>query len=461
LRALRKIIRLTAPAAAALAAAVLIASVGSATARSHRHVPAAPYVPGEVVVGYSPVASVTSAQRTMGRRSDESTVSGQQVLRLPAGESVRAAVSRLRGTPGVAYAVPNYLAHTTASSWIPDDPGRSGLPAGWERMQWNFRAGVGVNAPQAWANLRAYGRAGGSGVVVAVVDTGVAYRRWHQFRRSPDFTRAHFVDPYDFVAHNRYPLDRNGHGTFIAGTLAESTNNGRGLAGLAYGAKIMPVRVLKKSGWGNAATISKGIRYAVDHGAQVINLSLEFDPSVTSAEIPDIMSALQYAHRRGVVVVAASGNEGDASMAYPARSQNVISVGATTRDRCLAEYSNTDSRLDLVAPGGGPDSSVLTDPACHPYRNLPSIFQLTFPNPERPQKFGFPDNWFGTSMSAAHVAGAAALVIASGVIGQHPTPDQVLGRLESTAQPLGGSAPNADYGYGLVDAGAATSRPPR
>lgn len=326
-------------------------------------------------------------------------------------------------------------------------------------MQWNFRSGVGVNAPGAWANLRAYGRAGGTGAVVAIVDTGVAYRRWHQFRRSPDFTRAHFIDPYDFVAHNRYPLDRNGHGTFITGTLAESTNNGRALTGLAYGAKIMPVRVLNKNGWGNAATISKGIRYAVDHGAQVINLSLEFDPSVTGAEIPDIVAALDYAHRHGVVVVAASGNEGDATMAYPARSHNVISVGATTRDRCLAEYSNTDRRLDLVAPGGGPDSSVLQQPNCHPYRNLPSIFQLTFPNPQRPQKFGFPNNWFGTSMSAAHVAAAAALVIASGVIGQHPTPDQILGRLESTAQPLGGSAPNPDYGYGLVDLGAATARP--
>src|SRR5207302_4819234 len=128
-------------------------------------------------------------------------------------------------------------------------------------------------------------------------------------------------------------------------------------------------------GWGDAATISRGIRYAVNHGAQVINLSLEFDPSVNGADIPDIISALRYAHSHGVVVVAASGNESDTEMAYPARSQDVISVGATTRDRCLAAYSNTDRRLDLVAPGGGPDSG-LSDPNCHPYRRLPSIFQL-------------------------------------------------------------------------------------
>ncbi len=88
---------------------------------------------------------------------------GQQVLRVPAGQSVQSAVARLRGTPGVAYAVPNYLAHTAGAQWVPNDPGRSGRPEGWERMQWNFLAGSGVDAPGAWANLRADGHAGGRG----------------------------------------------------------------------------------------------------------------------------------------------------------------------------------------------------------------------------------------------------------------------------------------------------------
>jgi serine protease len=144
-------------------------------------------------------------------------------------------------------------------------------------------------------------------------------------------------------------------------------------------------------------------------------------------------------------------------MAYPARSTYAISVGATTRDRCLAQYSNTDRRLDLVAPGGGPDASMAGEPNCHPYRSLPSIHQMTFANPNQPQRFGLPNDWFGTSMAAAHVAGVAALVIASGVLGQHPTPAQVLARLEATAVPLGSGDPNSDYGYGLVDAAAATS----
>ena len=457
---------------AAGALAGTVANPGFATGSAHPrsggasapYVPrevSAPYVPGEVVVGYSrsPSATVTRAMSTtMGLRVAGPVDAGQQVLHLPAGESVQSAVARLRRTPDVAYAVPNFLAHSASSGqWIPNDPGRVGRPGGWEAIQWNFLAGAGVDAPGAWSNLRTDGRPGGSGVVVAIVDTGVAYRRWRKFRRSPDFNRTRFIDPRDFVAGNAYPLDRNGHGTFVAGTVAESTNNARGVTGLAYGATIMPVRVLNKNGWGDAATISKGVRYAVNHGAQVINLSLEFDPSITSSQIPDIISALQYAHRHGVVVVAASGNEGDSVMAYPARSSSVISVGATTRDRCLAQYSNTDRRLDLVAPGGGTDASVAGDPNCHPYRNLPDIHQMTFPDPNQPGRFGLPNNWFGTSMSAAHVAGVAALVIASGVIGQHPSPDQILTRLEDTAQPLGSAHPNPQYGYGLVDAAAATA----
>ncbi len=292
---------------------------------------------------------------------------------------------------------------------------------------------------------------------MAILDTGVAYRDWQAFVKSPDFTGTRFVAPYDFVANNRFPLDREGHGTFVAGLVAEATNNGSGLTGLAYGASIMPVRILDADGTGDAATISRGIRYAATHGAQVINLSLEFSLDVTPADIPDIMSAIRFAHRRGVVVVAASGNEGVDQVAYPARAPAVISVGATTRDRCLANYSNEGARLDLVAPGGGDDTSLLSDPSCHSSRTLPDISQLTLVDPSNPRRFGYPLGWYGTSMSSPHVAATAALVIASGVLGRHPTPDEVLARLETTAQPLGGSRPNKYYGWGLLDAGAATS----
>jgi serine protease len=427
---------------------------------------AANYRPGVVIVGYAPRGPAAAADAAGAASLGNSAVTGkveEKVVQLRPGVSVSAALRRLRGQRGVAYAVPDYLAHIAAApssppQWTPNDPGPAGVGQGWQQKQWNFLPGVGVNAPEAWANLLAIHKAGGRGVVVAVLDTGIAYRNWHRFIVSPDFTWTHFVAPWDFVANNRYPLDREGHGTFVTGTIAESTNNGYGLTGLAYGATIMPVRVLDQNGWGDAATIGRGIRYAVTHGAQVINLSLEFDPSVTAGDIPDILSAIRFAHRHGVVVVGASGNEGSARVAYPARASAVISVGATTSDRCLAYYSNDGRRLDLVAPGGGDDANLPHDPNCHPDKgNLPDIYQLTFANSFNPTRFSFPSGWYGTSMAAPHVSATAALVIASGVIGSHPTPDQVLARLEATAQPLGGSKPNSDYGYGLIDAGAATA----
>ncbi len=144
--------------------------------------------------------------------------------------------------------------------------------------------------------------------------------------------------------------------------IAEATNNGLGLTGLAYGAKIMPVRVLDADGNGDSATIARGIRYAVNHGAQVINLSLVFDSSVTASQVPDIISAVNFAHRHGVVVVAAAGNESARRLDYPAAATGVISVGATTIDRCLAGYSNVGTKLDLVAPGAATTRRCLTTP---------------------------------------------------------------------------------------------------
>lgn len=450
------------------------ATGGLAPAHAPRPARAAQYVPGEVVVGYTRTpspSSTTDAQRRMGVRAVAAAApggsggtGGAEVLRLPRGMSVARAVGTLRRQPGVAYAVPNFVAHA-AGAWIPDDRGRTKVAGGWEKLQWNFLAADGVNAPEAWANLIADHRPGGRGVVVAVLDTGVAFRNWHKFRKSPDFSRTKFVHPCDLVSGSikkgkctdRYPLDREGHGTFVAGTIAESTNNGTGLTGLAYGASIMPVRVLDASGNGDATTIAKGIRYAATHGARVINLSLEFDPGVTSADIPDIIGAIRFAHRHGALVVGASGNDGMEQIAYPARAPDVVAVGATTSDKCLADYSDGGRGLALVAPGGGDDSSTLNDPNCHPGRNLPDIFQMTLTNPANPKSFGLPGDWFGTSMAAPHVSATAALVIASGVLGRHPSPQQVLTRLEQTAQPLGGSKPNENYGYGLVDAGAATA----
>jgi serine protease len=432
------------------------------------------YVPGEVVVGYAPdrtaEAEVAHATRAIGAPAvaDAGTAiaaaGGMQVVKVPRSQTVWQAITRLRRQRGVIYAVPDYIAHQ-AGGWIPNDRGNTHHAKGWQAMQWNFLAGVGVDAPDAWAHMFADHRPGGRGVVIAVLDTGVAYRNWGQFRESPDFVGTHFIDPYDFVANNPYPLDREGHGTFVAGMIAESTINRIGLTGLAYGAKIMPVRVLDANGNGDSSTIAQGIRYAVRHHAQVINLSLEFDITVTAPEIPDIISAIHFAHQHGVVVVAAAGNDSALHLAYPAAAQDVISVGATTRDRCIAAYSNSGTKLDLVAPGGGDDASLSSDPDCHPLRNLPAVHQMTFSDFDsltpglNPDQFSLPPS-YGTSMAAPEVSATAALVIASRVLGPHPSADAILARLEQTSTPLGGSQPNADYGYGLINAGAATAPVP-
>jgi serine protease len=392
---------------------------------------AAQYVPGEVLVH---------------------DAGGTRAVGTPGAHSVRWTAGRLRRHPGVDWAVPNYIAR---AAYVPNDPGKGD---GWQALQWNFLPGTGVDAPGAWDNLIRAGHPGGKGIVVAVLDSGVAYENYKRFRRSPDFTANQFVPGYDFVDNDAHPDDELGHGTFVAGTVAEKTNNGVGVTGLAYGAKIMPVRVLDRLGEGDAQTIGKGIRFAVKHGARVINLSLVFDESENASDIPPIISALRYAQAKRVVVVGASGNDSEPILAYPARAGDVISVGATSQNGCLAAYSNTGNGLDLVAPGGG-DSAVLQDtPQCTGgLAGSQPIYQITFPHDNQYRRFGYPSDYEGTSFAAPHVTAAAALVLASGVLGARPRPIQVLDRLRATSHDLGPAGPDGEFGAGLLDAAAATA----
>jgi serine protease len=427
----------------------------------------APYAQGEVVVGFRPGttrAATRSALARTGVERPSTPLAPFSTVALRHGLSVPSALARLRGRRAIAWAVPDYIAHAAQAQkpFVPNDPGTSGKPGGWEQLQWNFVGQFGVNALQAWANVAAAGHPGGAGVIVAVLDTGVAYADHGHFVHSPDFRAGEFVKGYDFVSHSPYPEDHNGHGTQVAGTIAEATNNGIGVTGLAYGVRLMPVRVLDSQGDGNASAIAKGVYYAVNHHAQILNLSLEFTAgTVKPSSIPELIDALNYAHRKNVLVVAASGNEQSDQLSYPAKARWVVSVGATTEDGCLGDYSNYGANLTLVAPGGGPDSSLPhNDADCHSSATQDGdIYQETFADVESPsvRVFGLPAGYYGTSMAAPAVSATAALIIASGVIGQHPSVAAITARLQDTATLLGpGRSDRRYFGAGLVDAAKAT-----
>lgn len=404
------------------------------------------YVPGQVVVRFEgdPVP---------------------EAVALPDEVSVPEAVRALGGNPDVAYAVPNYVA--TASAAVPNDPGTvpgtKGRAGGWTRLQWNFlpcgsfcggtqlahQSRGGIDALGAWHHLAKAGRKGASGVTVAVLDTGIAYRSGSAgaFRRSPDFARAQFTRGYDFVRNDPLPLDENGHGTHVAGTIGERTGNRLALTGLAFRAKLMPVRVLNARGRGQSDDIARGIRYAAARGADVINMSFNFS---CGAKVKPVADAVRYAVSKGAVLVASAGNLGtEACVSPPATFPGVIGVNGTTEGGCLGDYSLSGADIDLAAPGGGTPSGSCLSSASRP------VFQLTL-RPGSTSRFAFPRIYAGTSMAAAHVSGTAAMVIASGVVGRSPAPAKVLARLRKTARDLGIPGKDTGFGSGLIDAGRAT-----
>ncbi len=412
-----------------------------------------PYPAGEVIVRYAAEADRSAraaAQRAAGAGAPEAFAPRTRVLRIRDGESVAATVRELERRPEVLDASPNHIAR---ASFFPNDPGFGDTPGGWAGVQWNLDGPAGVNASAAWANLIGAGRDGGRGVTVAVLDTGVAYANRGRFRRSPDLSAERMVRGYDFVGRDPYPNDHNGHGTHVASTIGEVANNQLGLTGLAYGASIMPIRVLNQEGEGRSSSIASGIRYAASHGADVINLSFEFESWVSASGIPAVLDALRYARSRGTLVVGASGNEGAQRIPYPARAPEVLSVGGTTEHRCRAYYSNGGAGLDLVAPGGGADADGAGCLEGQPPGR--DIFQLTLDGSIA--RFGIPEGYKGTSMAAPHVSAAAALVIASGVVGRDPAPRAVERRLRSSAADLGPAGYDERNGWGLLDAGAATA----
>ncbi len=398
-----------------------------------------------------------------------------RTLGLPPQVSPLRVAARLRRNPNVAYAAPNYLATASVEApaperEIPDDPGPisgpPGPPGGWVTKQWNFLpwegtatpllpiSAGGIDAVTAWGNLAASGHPGAEGITVAVLDTGIAYRAMGaRFRRSPDFTSNQFVPGYDFVDDDPFPLDENGHGTHVAGTIGEKTGNGIGLTGLAFRAKLMPVRVLDEHGQGRADDIARGIRFAVSRGADVINMSFNFG---CERSVPGVDEALRQAYDRGVVTVASVGNLGsETCVAPPATGPHTIGVGSSTEGGCLGRYSLAGQGVDVLAPGGGTPM-----PDC-PSVSAGAIYQVTLKDGST-RRFGEPSNYVGTSMAAAHVSGVAAMILASGTLDpkarKRGKVAAVTKRLRLTARDLG--LPATRQGAGLIDAGRATSPSP-
>jgi serine protease len=410
---------------------------------------AASYVPGQVLVKYkdgTTAAEQASTQAEAGAEASGAIPGGSTELSIEDGRSVAETVADLREDPDVAYAVPNYKAHI-AADLVPNDPGF--------RLQWNLNGPFSINMPAAWGLARQMRSPGARGVKVATLDTGVAYRNFKRFRKAPDLR--YFLPGYDFVDGDRYPLDENGHGTHVAGTIAEATNNRVASAGIAYRARIMPVRVLDSEGTGNTSDIARGLRFAARHGAQVINLSLEFGTQVRASQIPDVLSAVRYARKKGATVIAAAGNQADSVVAYPARARGVIAVAATTERGCQADYSDAGEDVDVSAPGGGVDAPNDDDPwdqqHCRPDQAGKDIYQQTFTSGVR--RFGLPGGYEGTSMAAPHVTGIAALLIGTKRLGSRPNPRAIETRLEQTATDAGPPGFDVRYGWGLVNAAKA------
>ncbi|MFI7598548.1 S8 family serine peptidase [Actinoplanes sp. NPDC049681] len=303
-------------------------------------------------------------------------LTGAVAVDVPAGQAAQAAEA-LRADPSVAYVEPDHIAGIAATT--PNDPAFSG--------QWGIEK-AGVDA--AWDRTRGRG-----GVVVAVVDTGV--------KALPDFS-GRLLTGHDFVNDDSNATDDNGHGTMAAGVIAAAGNNGTGIAGICWFCKILPVKVLNSQGLGTYSAIAEGIRWAADNGADIINLSLG---GADDSRV--LRDAVAYATGKGVVVLAAAGNEGSAAPHYPAAIPAAIAVGASTPGDARYSWSNYGSSwVDIAAPG------------CNPAQGMNGVV----------------GTFCGTSSATPFAAGVAALLASTTPA---PTSATIRATLISSASRVAGS----------------------
>ena len=434
-----------------------------------------PYVPGEVLVRFKPgtetwrQASVLRVLRTEVQSENSRWIGDVLHIRSSDITDPEHASFLLRSQPEVLYAQPNYLSRNRT---VPNDSNFS--------AQWNFQA---INLPTAW-DINPGGRAD---VLVAVIDSGLTtvdntfgFRIWDgrafrifgvPFAKTADFDHTRVKAGREFVLGGGWvtsggePIlfDADGHGTHVAGTIAQQTNNDQGYAGIAYGATLLPLKACfsywdLQLAFGGAGlpgfvdpdangcptdAVVEALRYAADNGAKVINMSLGgFNPS------PAQRDALQYAVSKGAFVSIAAGNEAKEGnpasypAAFAADIDGVMAVGAVNRSLARASYSSFGSYVEIAAPGGGDGPAADNIWQMGPLQSDLSPFLLA-PRFDRSQTFGIA----GTSMAAPHVAGVAALLYSQGIT----RPAAIEQALKHFARDLGTKGRDDEYGAGLID----------
>jgi serine protease len=432
-----------------------------------------PYLPGEVLLKFNDGVETGGRVRALSALRtgiDERNARWiGDVLWVRAGNEPDAEqlAAALRRQPEVAWAQPNYFLRATAR---PNDPS-------YPTRQWNFDL---IEMPRAWD----INEGATDALTIAIIDSGVTtvtesfnFPLWTgtqiesvsiPFRVSPDLNTARILPGRDFIFWTGPVLDMVGHGTHVAGTALEETNNNMNLSGIAYRAKLMPLKVCvgyweiqiltsasgipgyidpDEEGGCSTSAIAQAIRYAADNGAQVVNLSLG-----GPGESPALRDALQYAVSRGSFIATAVGNEFDDGnpVEYPAAYapdiQGTMSVGAVGRNSQRAPYSNTGAHLEIVAPGGNPQDG---NPSGFVWQMMMSPLDFDPASIIRPRFDRYIEvGSVGTSMATPHIAGVAALLYAQGI----NRPAAIEAAIKRFANDLGTVGRDNDYGFGLVNA---------
>ena len=428
------------------------------------------YMPDSLIVKFrtdaSPETRTAALSAVRGTVTTALPWADFNIISVASNVDPRDAALELGTRPDVEYAQPRYRVRPLL---VPNDPLYS--------RQWNFSA---IDMERAWdINPGAT-----SNIVVAVIDTGVAYRNATvsftgigvaglpalgevtvPFAAAPELgAAARFVSPFDFIWNDDTPIDLNGHGTHIAGTIGQLTNNNIGVAGMAFNVRIMPVKVLDTE-WdeifnspnvGTDDVVARGIRYAADHGAAVINLSLGRD----GGPAPAVRAAVEYAVRQGSFVVTAGGNEFEDGnrpnrlAEFAPQIDGMVAVGAIGPDRSRAYYSSTGSHIELVAPGGDQRRNGTGGGVLQQTYDLDMVdrFSQGLGRFGPPRFDAFVYEYFqGTSMATAHVSGFAALLMQQGITNSAAV-EAVMKRY---ATDLGAAGRDNEHGHGLINPRAA------